>query len=150
MPLVWKTPVVIVALVVGALGASQVGWSGTELVVNSSLMEPLEELAVAILLAVATAMAVGPVILIHKIAKPALWLLAPILLYSAIVPGAWNGLAGDFDATRVQVIRYQYANAYALEHMSPRARSLTCEDNRIELTDDAKEVCARSLHAAAK
>jgi hypothetical protein len=150
IPFVWKILVVAVALLVGAFGAIQVGWGGAELVVNSSLMEPLEEFATTILLAFAVAMTVGPVLLIHRIAKPALWLLAPILLYSAIVPGVWNGLEGDFDATRVQVIRYQYANAYALEHMSPRARSLTCGDNRIELTDDAKAVCARSLNSIVK
>src|SRR6516225_2019987 len=43
--IIWKTPVVVVALLVGSFGASQVGWSGAELVVNSPLMEPLEELA---------------------------------------------------------------------------------------------------------
>lgn len=140
--IVWKTPVVVVALLVGSFGASQVGWSGAELVVNSSLMEPLEYLATVILLAIAAAMVIGPVILIQRIAKRALWLMAPILLYVAIVPGAWNGIAGDFDATRVAIIREHYANAYALEHMSARGRSLTCKDERIELTDDAKAVCA--------
>jgi hypothetical protein len=149
-PFVWKTPVVIGALLVGSFGASQVGWSGAELMVNSSVMEPLENLATTILLAVAVAMTAGPIILVHKIAKAALWVMAPILLYLAIVPGAWNGIAGDFDATRVAVIREHYANAYALEHMGPRGRYRTCEDDRIDLTDDAKEVCARALNAINK
>jgi hypothetical protein len=92
------------------------------------------------------ALAVGPVILVHRIAKPALWLMVSILLYVAIVPGAWNGLAGDFDATRVAVMRERYANAYALEHMSPRGRLRTCKDEQIQLTDDAKAVCARALN----
>jgi hypothetical protein len=146
--IVWKTPVFAIALLIGSFGASQVGWSGAELVANSSLMEPLEYFGVVILLAISVALAVGPVILVHRIAKPALWLMVPILLYVAIVPGAWNGLAGDFDATRVAVIREGYANAYALEHMSPRGRLRTCEDEQIELTDDAKVVCGRASNVA--
>jgi len=146
----WKTPVVVAALLVGSLGASQVGWSGAELVVNSSVMEPLDNLGTTLLLAVAVAMTVGPIILVHRIAKPALWVIAPILLYLAIVPGALNGIAGDFDATRVAAIREHYANAYALEHMSPRGRYRTCQDNSIDLTDDAKEVCARGLNSVVK
>jgi hypothetical protein len=74
--------------------------------------------------------------------------MVPILLYTAIVPGVWNGIAADFDTTRVAVMREHYANAYALEHMSPRGRLLTCEDEQIELTDDAKEVCARPSNVA--
>ena len=31
MSYIWKTPVVVVALLVGALGANQAGWSGAEL-----------------------------------------------------------------------------------------------------------------------
>jgi hypothetical protein len=111
-------------------------------------MEPLEDLAVTTLLAFAVAMTVGPVILIRRIAKPALWLAVPILLYVGIVPGAWNGIASDFDATRVGIIREGYANAYALEHMSPKGRHLTCRDERIDLTDDAKVVCERDLNSA--
>jgi hypothetical protein len=146
--IIWKTPVVAVALLVGSLGASQAGWSGTELVVNSPLMGPLEDFVTGFIFVISVAMTIGPLILVHKIAKPALMLMVPILLYSAAVPGAWNGFASDFDATRVQVIRYHYANAYALEHMSPRGRFRTCEDEQIELTDEAKAVCARALNVA--
>jgi hypothetical protein len=145
MPFVWKTiwkaPVLVVALLVASFGASQVGWSGAELVVNSSTMEPLERLATIIVLALATAITAAPIILIYRLAKPGMWLFVPVLLYVAIVPGAWNGIAGDFDATRVASIRERYANGYALAHMSPRARYLTCKDERINLTDDAKAVC---------
>ena len=144
--IIWKTPVVAVALLLGSFGASQVGWSGTELVVNSPLMGPLEDFVTGIIFAISAAMAVGPLLLVHRIAKPALALMVPILLYSAVVTGAWNGFASDFDATRVQAIRYHYANAYALEHMSPRGRFRSCEDTQIELTDDAKAVCAHALN----
>jgi hypothetical protein len=109
-------------------------------------MEPLEELATVIVLVIAAAIAVGPLILVHRIAKPALVLMVPILLYSAVVPGGWDGFASDFDATRVQAMRYHYANAYALEHMSPRGLFRTCQDEQIELTDDAKAVCGRALN----
>jgi hypothetical protein len=144
--IVWKSPVVAVALLVGSLGASQVGWSGMELVVNSPLMGPLEDFVTGIIFVISAAMTIGPLVLVHRIAKPALLLMVPILLYSAAVPGAWNGFASDFDATRVQAIRYHYANAYALEHMSPRGRFRSCEDTQIELTDDAKAVCAHAFN----
>ena len=144
--IIWKTPVVAVALLLGSLGASQAGWSGTELVVNSPLMGPIEDFVTGIIFAISAAMALGPLVLVHRIAKPALALMVPILLYSAVVPGGWDGFASDFDATRVQAIRYHYANAYALEHMSPRGRFRSCEDAQIELTDDAKAVCAHALN----
>src|SRR5271166_1350387 len=144
--IIWKTPVVVVALLLGSLGASQAGWSGTELVVNSPVMGPLEDFVTGIIFAISAAMAVGPLVLVHRIAKPALVLMVPILLYSAVVPGGWDGFASDFDATRVQAMRYHYANAYALEHMSPRGLFRTCQDEQIELTDDAKAVCGRALN----
>ena len=144
--IIWKTPVVAVALPLGSLGASQAGWSGTELVVNSPLMGPIEDFVTGIIFAISAAMALGPLVLVHRIAKPALALMVPILLYSAVVPGGWDGFASDFDATRVQAIRYHYANAYALEHMSPRGLFRTCQDEQIELTDDAKAVCGRALN----
>ena len=149
LKIVWKTPVVAVGLLVGFLGATQAGWSSAELVVNAPLMGPIEDFVTGIMFTVGAAMTIGPLILVHRIAKPALYLMVPILVYSAVVPGAWNGFAGDFDTTRVQAIKYQYANAYALEHMSERGRFLSCKDERIELIDDdAKAVCARALNVA--
>jgi hypothetical protein len=109
-------------------------------------MGPIEDFVTGIIFAISAAMALGPLVLVHRIAKPALLLMLPILLYSAAVPGAWNGFASDFDATRFQAIRYHYANGYALEHMSPRGRFRSCEDAQIELTDDAKAVCAHALN----
>ena len=145
---IWKTPVIAVALVVGVVAASQAGWNGAELVVNSPLMGPLEDLITGIFFSVGVAMSVGAVVLVDAIAKPVLWLMVPILLYCALVLGAWNGFASDFDGTRLEAIKHHNANAYALEHMGPRGRFRTCEDERIELTDDAKEVCARALTVA--
>ncbi|HTB18986.1 MAG TPA: hypothetical protein VK708_12775, partial [Bryobacteraceae bacterium] len=86
------------------------------------------------------------------IAKPVLWFMVPICLYSALVMGAWNGFASDFDGTRGNAIKHHMANAYALAHMSEKGRFLSCQDDRIELTDDAKAVCvlrrpAKSTHA---
>jgi hypothetical protein len=148
IPFIWKTPIVAIELLVGAIGANQAGWSGAELVVNAPLMGPIEGLLTSFMLIVGATMAVGPVVLVHRIAKPALWLMVPILLYSALVPGVWNGFAGDFDATRLEAMKHHFANAYALQHMNPRGRFRTCEDERIELTDDAKAVCARTLNVA--
>jgi hypothetical protein len=45
-------------------------------------------------------------------------------------------------------VRNHFANAYALEHMSERARYRSCTDDQIQLADDAKPVCAAALTAA--
>jgi hypothetical protein len=74
--------------------------------------------------------------------------MVPIMLHSALVLGAWNGFASDFDATRGEAIKHHFANAYAPDHMSERGRSVSCQDNRIELTDDTKAVCVRALNRA--
>ena len=144
--IVWKTPVVAVAIIVGALGAIQVGWGGAELIVNAPLMGPIEGFVTVFLLAVGAAMTIGPAFLVLRIAKPALFLMVPILLLSAVVLGAWNGVASEFDTTRGAVITHQWANGYALEHMGARGRFRTCEDAQIQLTDDAKAVCARAFN----
>jgi hypothetical protein len=143
----WRIPVVAGALLIGMLGASQAGWSGAELFFNSSLMGRFEEFITGVLANVGLIAAVGATFLVQKIAKPMLWVMMPVLLYSAIILGAWNGVASDFDSTRGQAIQHHYANAYALEHMSPRGRFLSCQDDRIELTDDAKTTCASALTA---
>jgi hypothetical protein len=69
--------------------------------------------------------------------------MVPICLYTALVLGAWNGFAGDFDTARLEALKHHLANAYALGHMSLRARYRSYEDERIELTDDANAVCAQ-------
>ena len=74
---------------------------------------------------------------VFRVAKWALFLVVPIMLYSSLVAGFWNGIASDFDVTRGEVIRYHYANAYALRHMSAHAFDLTCQDSQITLAGDA-------------
>ena len=90
-------------------------------------------------------LAIGCLFLIVRLAKPLRWVAVPVFLYCALVPGAWNGLLSDFDYTRGEAIRHGLANAYALQHMNPRGRLLSCRDRRIELTDDAQKLCAE-LH----
>jgi len=34
-----------------------------------------------------------------------LWVMVPILLYFVVVPGVWNGVVSDFDATRGAVMK---------------------------------------------
>ena len=99
------------------------------------------QLITTALFALASAVTIGPVLLVYRIAKHTLWLLAPALLYTTVVVGAWNGFASGFDAIRLEAIKHNYADAYALEHMTPRGRSLTCDDKRIELTADANAIC---------
>lgn len=143
--LIWRTLAVAAALVIGLLGASQVGWSGAELVVNAPIMGTIENLVTGILFTVSAAAVVGAVLLIYWLAKYVLCLAAPIFLYIALVPGVWNGIMSDFDATRGEVLKQGYANGFAIEHMSARGRYRTCNDERIALTDDGRAACARAL-----
>jgi hypothetical protein len=143
--IIWKTLAVAVALLFGMLGASQVGWSGAEVIVTAAIMGPEDKLGTAIVFAISGVISVGAIVLIYRLAKHVLWFAGPVFLYLALVPGAWNGYASDFDTTRVAVIRESYANAFALEHMKALGRYQTCNDERIELSDDGKAVCARTL-----
>jgi len=138
----WKTPVVIGALVVGCLAASQAGWSGAEFIAERGQAGFVTDLLFFGTVAISYCI----ILLVQRIAKPMLWVMVPILLYVAAVPGAWNGFASDFDTERGEAIKHHYANRYVLEHMSDRGRFLSCQDNRIELTEDAKTVCVRALN----
>jgi len=142
LKILWKIPVVVGALLVGATAANQAGWSGAEVIASRGSAGFITD----IFFTVGAGISIGTLVLIQRIAKPVLWVMVPILLYSALVLGAWNGFASDFDATRGEAIKHHLANAYALEHMKERGRFLSCQDNRIELTNDAKAVCARALN----
>jgi hypothetical protein len=142
---VWKPPVVLIALLAGAFGANQVGWSGADLALNGQLMGIFEDFIAGLYCAIGAAVCYGTFLLLQRIAKPALWLMVPVCLYSALVLGVWNGFASDFDAIRGEAIKHHAANAYAIEHMSKRGRYLSCNDERIQLTEEAQATCARAL-----
>jgi hypothetical protein len=142
--ILWKVPVVAGALVVGATAANQAGWSGAEVIASRGSTGFITDL----FFSVGAWVSISTVALVQRVAKPVLWVMVPIFLYSALVLGAWNGFASDFDATRREAIKYHFANPYALEHMNERGRFLSCQDNRIELTDDAKAICAKALNPA--
>ena len=103
--LLWKTPVVIGVLVVGCMTASQAGWSRAEFIADRGEAGFVTDL----LFFVTVAISYGAVLLVQRISKPMLWVMIPILLYSAIVPGAWNGFASDFDGGRGEAIKHHYA-----------------------------------------
>ncbi len=142
--ILWKTPVVFVALVIGSIAACQIGWSGAALAVNSPL-SGITNLLDDLFLVASVGISIGCVLLVKRIAKPFLWVMMPILLYCGVVLGAWDGVACDFDSIRLQALRHHYANAYALGNMTDRGRFLSCKDDRIELTEDAKAVCLQAL-----
>jgi hypothetical protein len=143
--ILWKTPVVIGTLMVALLAAGQVGWSGAEIIVNIPYWGE-KHFAPDLLFIVGLAVSFGCVALVRRIAKPLLWVMVPITMYGMVVMGAWDGYASDFDGIRGEAIRHHAANAYALGHMGARGRYLSCQDNRIELTDDGKSVCAQVLN----
>jgi hypothetical protein len=104
-------------------------------------MGPLEDFGTVLLFAVGAALTIGPVVLIGKVAKRALWFVVPVLFYTAVVPGAWNGFVSGFDATRFQAMKH-------LEHMGARGRFRTCNDQNIELSADAVALCERTFKVA--
>lgn len=113
--LLWKTAVVAGAIVLGALGASGVGFHGAELITKLPFPKILagfiglslrnEDVIVTFLSAafgpgvkfgVSAAMCLGPSFLVYRIAKPVLFIMVPILLWVAVV-GARNGIISGFD-----------------------------------------------------
>jgi hypothetical protein len=89
--ILWKTPVVAGALVIGSAAANQAGWSGAEAIASRGSAGFITDL----FFAVGSAISLGAVELVKGIAKPILWVMVPIFLYSALVLGAWNGFASD-------------------------------------------------------
>jgi hypothetical protein len=116
--LLWKTAVVAVAVVLGALGASGVGFHGAELIAKLPFRKILvgfvglslgdEDVIGNFLLAafgagvkfsVSAALCLVPSFLVYRIAKPLLFIMVPILLWVAVV-GARNGIVSGFDVGR--------------------------------------------------
>jgi hypothetical protein len=114
--LIWKTAVIAVALVLGALGASGVGFHGAELIAKFPYATILagfiglsfrdEDVIVTFLSAafaaglkfgISAAMCLGPSFLVYRTAKPVLFFMVPLLLWVAVV-GARNGIISSFDA----------------------------------------------------
>ncbi len=126
----------------GTMAANQAGWSGAEVLVLRNNARFIADLYFT----VGAAVSYSAFALVQRIAKPVLWVMVPMYLYFGLVMGAWNGFASDFDAIRGEALRHHIANAYALSHMSERGLFLSCQDDRIELTDDAKAACARALN----
>ena len=100
----WKTAVVAVAVVLGALGASGVGWHGAEFIAKLPLIKilaefvglsfgdedvignlPSAEFGTGVKFCVSAAMCLGPSLLVYRIAKPVLFIMVPILLWVAVV-----------------------------------------------------------------
>jgi hypothetical protein len=116
--ILWKSVVVSVAVVVGALGASGVGWHGAEMIAKLPFIKILvefvglsfgdqdvivsvvsAEFSAGIKFCLSAAMCFDPSVLVYKLAKPVLFIMGPILLWIAIV-GARNGIVSGFDVGR--------------------------------------------------
>lgn len=147
----WKTPVVIAAAILGSFAANQAAWSGADWLLNWGLMGLFERAITWVYFLVGTAVTYGTLWGVYRIAKPALWILVPVMTYSTFVLGVWNGVASDFDYTRGEALRHhdQPANAYALQHMTPRGLYRSCNDERIDLTEDGRAYCTRALSVGA-
>jgi hypothetical protein len=142
------TLLVLGGFVVGALGAFQLGWSAADLVVNAPFNGVLGNFISGLLFGAGVLVAYGAIFVVEKFAKPLLWVLIPVFVYCAAVPGAWNGVATDFDRTRGEVMKRHYANGYAIDHMTDRGRYLSCQDESLQFTADAKAACAKALHVS--
>jgi uncharacterized membrane protein YeaQ/YmgE (transglycosylase-associated protein family) len=142
----WKTPAVILLTVVGAFAANTAGWNGAAFFADNEgstgeLIDHLLGIAGAII-------SISVIFGTYRIAKHALWVMVPIMAYSAIVLGAWDGFASGFDSFRLAAIQHRSANAYTLRHMTPDGFDLSCDDPRIVLTIDAKALCATRPNSA--
>lgn len=139
----WKTPALIVALIVGAVAANSLGWNGAAFLLGGrGNTEGLGGFLNHFILIVAFVGCAVVLYFVRSVARWALWGFVPVMAYAALVLGVWDGLASGFDVTRREAIKHHAANAYALRHMSPHGLALSCDDARISLTDDAKAVCA--------
>lgn len=139
---VWKTFAVILAVIVGIFASNTAGWNlGASLFGPADYSEGFGGFLNTIMGGIGLTASVAVLYFVFRIAKWVLWGLVPVMLYFAFVVGLWNGLGSDFDTTRLAAIRYHYANAYALQHMSATAFALSCADARITLTEDAKALC---------
>ena len=136
--LLWKIPLALLALPVGSFSASQFGWSGAEFLLNGGLVEG------AVFL-ISASVCFGVFLLMKQLAKPVLWVIVPLCLYSALVKGVWDGIYSDFDAKRGEAIQHRWADARVLAQMSEKGKRLSCQDGRIELADDAKAKCSEIL-----
>jgi hypothetical protein len=112
----WKAAAVAVALVIGALGASGVGFHGAELIAKLPFLKILAEAfgitdsdeylfwtlqsavisSAGVKFAVSSLICLGPSLLVYRIAKPVLFIMVPIFLWVAVV-GAHNGIVSGFD-----------------------------------------------------
>lgn len=101
----WKIPVAAVALVIGAMAANQAGWSGAEVITSRGSAGFVTDL----FFTVGAGISIGAVALTQRLAKPILWVMVPLFLYSALVLGARNSFASDFDATRGVAMKHHLA-----------------------------------------
>ena len=60
---------------------------------NAPLMGPVENFIAGLIFSAAAAVSFGGILLIRQIANPLQWIVVPVFLYVALVPGAWNGAA---------------------------------------------------------
>lgn len=146
--LLWKIPSVIIAAALGLFGASQAGWSGADVILNFQEEGLANDFLTSLFFFIGFALCYGALLFVRWAAKPLLWLVIPLFLYVAIVPSGWNGYVCGFDHSRGAVMRDGWANAYVLEHMTPRGRYESCIDSRIRLTEDAEVVCSRAVSGA--
>jgi hypothetical protein len=141
--MIWKTPALIVALVIGLIAANSVGWNGGAwLLGRGADSEGFDGFINHLIMVVSSVGCAAVLYFVARIAKWALWGFVPLMVYAALVLGTWDGVASGFDATRVEAIRHHYANAYALQHMRPSAVDATCHDPRITIDSDAHAICA--------
>lgn len=146
--LLWKIPTVIIAVILGLIGASQAGWSGADVILNFREMGLASAFGTSIFFFIGFALWYGTFLLIKWAVKSLLWVMIPLSIYVAIVPSALNGYVSGFDGSRSVVLKNGWANSYVLEHMTPRGRYESCSDNRIRLTEDAVGVCRSAVSGA--
>lgn len=98
--ILWKIPTVIVVSIIGNLFAMQTGWSFSYEFFHMD--DGLVGLNIEHVLTLASGAVVWGVLwTVHRLARHALWLLVPLMVWAFLVGGVWNGYASDWDYERV-------------------------------------------------
>ena len=91
LKILWKTPVVIGASVLGFIAANQAGWSFKYLMLHD---EGIIGDNITYLITLAAGLISAAMLWsVWRLASPVLWILVPVMAWTCVVGGAWNGFA---------------------------------------------------------
>ena len=85
--LLWKITAVVIAALLGLICANQAGWNGADVALNFKETGLIGDFLESLMFLVSFGICYGAILFVKWIAKPLLWVMVPMFLYAAIVPG---------------------------------------------------------------